>query len=109
MPYKKTPPFEAEWGFGDAFDIAAPEIVSPKTDVKYSVQYNQATGYDKIPLKAKVDQDVKKVFWFANQKPLSESDPNETMMAELAPGKYEIMVVDERGQTFAKPLVVQVF
>lgn len=109
LPYKKTPAFESDCGFAEAFDVSAPEIVSPKTDVKYSVQYNQATGYDKIPLKAKVDQDVKKVFWFANLKPLGESDPNETMMAELAPGKYDIMVVDDRGQTFTKPLVVQVF
>lgn len=108
LPFKKTPPFENDCGFADAFNLSAPEIVSPKSDVKYSVQFSQTNGYDRIPLKAKVDQDVKKVFWFANQKPLGEINPNETMMAELPPGNYEIMVVDDRGQTFTKPLVVQI-
>ncbi|MFZ3228692.1 MAG: penicillin-binding protein 1C [Pseudobdellovibrio sp.] len=109
LPFRKTPPFEKDCGYGETNNISQPEIVSPKSDVKYSVQFSQQNGYDRIPLKAKVDQDVKKIFWFANQKPLGEINPNETMMAELAPGKYEIMVVDDHGQTFTKSLVVQIF
>lgn len=108
IPYRKTPPFESDCQLNSLEEITAPEIVSPKSEVKYTVKFNQQTGYDKIPLRAKVDQDVKKIFWFANTKPLGESNPNETMMVELPPGQYEIMVVDDRGQTFSKPLVVQI-
>jgi len=107
LPYKKAPPFEeyceqAETGFA-----AVPEIVSPKQDLIYSVRFDKSSGYEKIPLKAKVDQEIKKVFWFANQKPLGESLPQETLMVELSPGNYDITLVDDHGQVASRPFQVQ--
>lgn len=109
IPYKKTPAYEVNCqGFGYDDGLAGvPEIVSPKSDVKYAVHFDQITGYDRIPLKAKVDQDVKKIYWFANKKSLGQSDPNETFLVELIPGRYDITVVDDHGQTFSKPVVIE--
>ncbi len=106
IPYKKAPPFEAGCD-GDHGQASVPEIVSPKLDLIYSVRFNDKLGYEKIPFKAKVDQEIQKVFWFANQKPLGESIPSETMMAELSPGRYEISLVDDQGQVSTRTIQVQ--
>lgn len=110
IPYKKTPNFEGECAaeFLTDTEIGAPEIVSPKYEVKYAVRFEQKNGYDKIPLKAKVDQDVKKVYWFANAKPLGETSASETMFVELTPGHYEITVVDDHGQSVSRNIQVEV-
>lgn len=108
LPYKKAPPFENDCDEKDMGNARAPEIVSPKGDLIYSVRFQQQKGYDKIPFKAKVDQEIKKVFWFANQKPLGESLPNDTLLAELTPGSYEISVVDDRGQVASRSFQVKV-
>lgn len=107
LPYKKAPAFEANCEHSEMGLAGAPEIVSPKQDLIYSVRFNNKDGYEKIPFKAKVDQEIKKVFWFANQKPLGESAPNETLLAELQPGRYEITLVDDQGQVATRPFQVK--
>ena len=106
LPYKKAPPFEEGCEI-ETGQVAAPEIISPKLGLVYSVKFSGQTGYERIPLKPKVDQEVKKVFWFANQKPLGDSSPDETLMAELNPGNYEITLVDDRGQVATRMIQVK--
>jgi penicillin-binding protein 1C len=106
LPYKKAPAFEDNCE-ETVSQAASPEIVSPKQDLIYSVRFEKQTGYEKIPLKAKVDQDIKKVFWFANQKPLGESTPQDTFLAELSPGNYEITLVDDHGQVMSRDLQIR--
>ena len=108
IPYKKAPAFENDCDLNAMSQAAQPEIVSPKADLIYSVRFQNQNGYDKIPLKAKVDQEVKKVFWFANQKPLGESTPQETFMVELLPGNYAITLVDDRGQVATRTTQIKV-
>lgn len=107
LPYKKAPAFESNCEQAEAGLAAIPEIVSPKQDLIYAVRFNKKDGYEKIPLKAKVDQEIKKVFWFANQKPLGESLPEETLLVELSPGDYDITLVDDHGQVATRPFQVQ--
>lgn len=107
LPYKKAPPFEKNCEQVEVSLAAIPEIVSPKQDLTYTVRFDEKTGYEKIPFKAKVDQEIKKIFWFANQKPLGESLPEETLMAELLPGSYEITLVDDHGQVATRPFQVK--
>lgn len=107
LPYKKAPPFENNCEQQSSSLTGAPEIVSPKQDLTYSVRFQAQSGYEKIPFKAKVDQEIKKVFWFANQKPLGESTPDETLLAELSPGFYEITLVDDQGQVATRPFQVK--
>lgn len=106
LPYKKAPAFEEGCGSEEISLVGIPEIVSPKQDLIYSVRFNEKTGYEKIPFKAKVDQEIKKIFWFANQKPLGESSPQDALLAELTPGEYEITLVDDHGQVSTRPLQV---
>lgn len=107
LPYKKAPPFEENCSPEEVSLAGAPEIVSPKQDLIYSIRFDPKSGYEKIPFKAKVDQEIKKVFWFANQKPLGESLPSETLMAEIKPGNYEITLVDDHGQVATRPFQVK--
>lgn len=107
LPYKKAPAFEKNCDQAEATLAAIPEIVSPKQDLIYTVRFDEKNGYEKIPFKAKVDQEIKKVFWFANQKPLGESLPQDTLMAELSPGNYEITLVDDQGQVATRSFQVQ--
>lgn len=107
LPFKKAPPFDESCEQKSFGQYNAPEIVSPKADLTYSVRFNSKDGYDKIPLKAKVDQEIKKVFWFANQKPISESLSDDTLMVELNPGLYEISVVDDHGQMTSRSVQVK--
>ena len=107
VPYKKAPAFENGCDPNALTQASPPEIVSPKADLIYSVRFQPQSGYDKIPLKAKVDQEIKKVFWFANQKPLGESTPQETLMTELTPGNYDITLVDDHGQVVTRAVQVK--
>lgn len=108
LPYKKAPPFEKDCEPAEDIGLAgSPEIISPKSDLIYSVRFSEKEGYEKIPFKAKVDQEIKKVFWFANQKLLGQSSPDDTLLAELKPGNYEITLVDDHGQVFVRPLQVK--
>jgi penicillin-binding protein 1C len=107
LPYKKAPAFEDGCDQGVLLQAEAPEIVSPRAGLIYSVRFQTQSGYEKIPLKAKVDQEIKKVFWFANQKPLGESIATETFMAEMRPGDYEITVVDDRGRIASRSFKVK--
>lgn len=107
LPYKKAPILEEGCEPGYLSQVSAPEIVSPKADLIYSVRFELQKGYDKIPFQAKVDNEVKKLFWFVNQKFIGQALPNEPYFAELSPGAYKITVADDLGNVVSRRVTVK--
>lgn len=77
---------------------SAPLVVLPKMEMEYLISYARTGSQDSFPLKAIADAGVKKLTWFANNQLLGQVSPEETLMARLGPGKYTLMVVDDRGR-----------
>ena len=53
---------------------------------------------EEVPLRASADADVKKIYWFVNQRLVGETQPDETLTAELKIGINKIKAVDDLGR-----------
>jgi penicillin-binding protein 1C len=109
--YKKTPPqFMPECSLVDMISRGiSPKIFFPVSNILYVIK--QDSGGGGIPLKAVVDNDVNKVFWFIDDSFVGESQSNETIYWEKPEsGNFIVKVVDERGRvnsTLLKVIVGQ--
>ena len=92
---KKPPEFDENCDLNTKYiSSKAPEIISPMSGVVYYKQLNR-----KMPLKASVDSSVKKIFWFSNQKFITESNSNETVFIDPDLGNINITILDDNGNS----------
>jgi penicillin-binding protein 1C len=102
---KSPPPYGPECSLQNTEDTGeAPKVLSPRLGVIYQAKIKQ--GLAEVPFKAQADGDVKKIFWYVNKRYLGSSKSDETAMFKLAPGSYNIKVVDDQGRTGTRHLQV---
>src|SRR5437763_5437853 len=85
VPQKTPPPFLPETGSEIAMRSGhSPRIISPtgKEILLASIKT--------VPLRAKVDADVQKIYWFAGKKFIGQAAPNEFVGWDVDAGDYEI-------------------
>ncbi len=70
----------------------SPRIISPAN--KEIVVASAKT----VPLRAKVDADVREVYWFAGKKFIGQAGPDEFLGWDTAAGDYEITALDDHGR-----------
>jgi penicillin-binding protein 1C len=101
VPRKTPPPFLPETGSELAGRTGhGPRIISPasKEIVLASLK--------SVPLRAKVDGDVQKIYWFAGKKFLGQAGPNEFLGWEADAGDYEITALDDHGRATSCSVIV---
>jgi len=93
VPRKTPPPFLP--GTGSELTGRTghqPQIISPAN--KEILLASAKT----IPLRAKVDGDVQKIYWFAGKKFIGQAGPDEFLGWDANAGDYEITALDDHGR-----------
>jgi len=75
-----------------------PVINSPQVTLEYALQLG-AGQKSTVPLAAVADPDVKKLFWFINDRYVGSSDPHETLFWPAESGRHSVRVVDDSGRS----------
>ena len=101
VPRKTPPPFLPETGS----EIAArsghsPKIISPAS--KEIVLASIRT----VPLRAKADADVQKIYWFAGKQFIGQAGPNEFLGWDADTGDHEITALDDHGRATSCSVIV---
>ena len=84
----------------------APQIVSPKSGVIYSVRASDDASR-RLALKAETDADATRLYWFADKTFLGESDSREAFHWRPAPGNFTIVALDDQGRSDSRAVSVQ--
>ena len=101
VPRKTPPPFMPETGSEIAMRSGhSPRIISPtgKEILLASIKT--------VPLRAKVDADVHKIYWFAGKKFIGQAAPNEFVGWDADAGDYEITALDDHGRATSCSVIV---
>jgi penicillin-binding protein 1C len=98
LPRRTPPPFLP----GDSVESLsrrghAPHIVSPKSNVVYSLGVGDATRA--LSLQAETEPDVAKVYWFADRAFLGTSDRGAPLSWQPKPGSYKVIAMDDHGRS----------
>jgi penicillin-binding protein 1C len=78
----------------------APRIVSPKSNVVYSL--GDAAAGRALSLQAETEPDVAKVYWFADRAFLGTSDRGTPLSWQPKPGNYKVIALDDHGRSDAR-------
>jgi penicillin-binding protein 1C len=101
VPRKTPPPFLPETGSELAGRTGhSPRIISPAS--KEIVLASAKT----VPLRAKVDGDVQKIYWFAGKTFIGQAGPNQFLGWEADAGDYEITALDDHGRAASCSVIV---
>jgi penicillin-binding protein 1C len=102
VPRKIPPPFLPDSGSELAGRTGhSPRIISPTN--KEIVLASAKT----VPLRAKVDGDVRAVYWFAGKKFIGQAGPDEFLGWDTAAGDYEITALDDHGRASSCSVIVR--
>jgi penicillin-binding protein 1C len=102
FPRKIPPPFLPDSGSELAGRTGrSPRIISPTN--KEIVVASAKT----VPLRAKVDGDVRAVYWFAGKKFIGQADPDEFLGWDTTAGDYEITALDDHGRASSCNVIVR--
>lgn len=83
---------------------AAPQITAPLRGASH--QLRSDSGVQRIALSAIADGGVRRLYWFANDLYLGDAGPMESFFWAASPGRYTLVVVDDRGRTDSMELTV---
>jgi penicillin-binding protein 1C len=75
----------------------APHIVSPKSNVVYSL--GDAASGRALSLQAETEPDVAKIYWFADRAFLGTSDRGAPLSWQPKPGNYKVIALDDHGRS----------
>jgi penicillin-binding protein 1C len=101
VPRKIPPPFVPETGSELAGRSGrGPRIISPAN--KEIVLASAKT----IPLRAKVDGDVQRIYWFAGKKFIGQAGPDQFLGWDASAGDYELTALDDHGRAASCSVIV---
>ena len=101
VPRKTAPPFLPEIGSEFAGRTGhSPRIISP------AGKEILLASTKSVPLRAKVDSDVQKIYWFAGKKFIGQARPNEFVGWDADAGDYEITALDDHGRATSCSVIV---
>ncbi|MEY2543598.1 MAG: penicillin-binding protein [Verrucomicrobiota bacterium] len=102
VPRKIPPPFLPDSGGELAGRTGhSPRIISPAN--KEIIVASAKT----VPLRAKVDGDVRAVYWFAGKKFIGQAGPDEFLGWDTTAGDYEITALDDHGRASSCSVIVR--
>ena len=88
------------------FSDGAPSITSPINNMEYLID---KLDKQKMMLSANVSSDVKKVFWYINDRLLTEADVKTPVFFEPEEGKIKISCSDDKGRNTDIEITVELF
>lgn len=88
------------------FADGAPSITSPINNMEYLID---KLDKQKMMLSANVASDVKKVFWYINDRLLTEADVKTPVFFEPEEGKIKISCSDDKGRNTDIEITVELF
>lgn len=102
---RSVPPFEAGCEFQQSAGTIAPQITSPKTDLRYILSHHMAQDMS-IPFTAVSDGSVKTLYWFVNDSFFAKCPSGKTLFWTARPGHFTVRVIDDRGHSDARDLQI---
>lgn len=75
----------------------APKIGSPSEVITYTLRADRLSE-ERIAFEAVADADVRRLFWFVDNRLVGESTPSETYLWPAAAGDYTVTVLDDHGR-----------
>ncbi|MGZ5006101.1 MAG: penicillin-binding protein 1C, partial [Chthoniobacterales bacterium] len=105
LPRRRPPPFLP----GANVEMAAragqaPRIISPQSDVIYSLGEESAPNRA-LSLRAETEADVAKVYWFADRTFLGTTNRTTPLNWEPKPGHYTIIALDDHGRSDSRAII----
>lgn len=83
-----------------------PEIASPQPNLAYAMRSSDPTGRP-VPFTAVADGDVKRLYWFVDDRFVGVSSPAVPLMWQPQSGAFEVRVVDDHGRVALTRLTVE--
>ena len=83
----------------------APEIISPKEDIIYSLRTHHDSSSN-IPLEANYDSSSKELYWFIDEEYVGKSQAGASIYWQARSGKFIVKAVDDLGRSSSRRLVV---
>jgi len=105
LPRKSPPPFVP----GTSSDVlerngSRPQILAPAGGAHREILLANTLA---VPLRAKVEADVRDVYWFAGNAFLGKAAKNEILSWKCRPGAYELTALDDHGRAGTSSVVVR--
>jgi penicillin-binding protein 1C len=108
LPRRSPPPYLPQCqNQSDSIAALGPEIVSPRTEITYSLQFGQAQHH-RVPLQASVDSSAHQLYWFVGAEYLGKVLPSDTVYWVARPGEHWVRVVDDLGRSHSRLVRVEV-
>jgi penicillin-binding protein 1C len=82
----------------------APQILPPAGGARREILL---ASTEKIPLRAKVEADVREVYWFAGNAFIGKSAAGEVVSWKCTPGAYELTALDDHGRAGISSVTVR--
>ena len=92
IPYEKIPPHNPKCS--RVFSSTAPKIISPSDGVEYILEKK---GNNQVALSCQAGNDVKKVYWYVNDKFFKEAEATEKIFFIPPAGKVKVSCTDDKG------------
>ena len=107
LPRRRPPPFAPGSGVEtSARSGKPPQIVSPANGQVYAVRAGDEVNCT-IPLQARSEADVTKLYWFADKAFLGTTAARESFHWRPSPGTYRIVALDDRGRSSTSTVTLQ--
>jgi penicillin-binding protein 1C len=108
VPRRAPPPFMP----GRAPDLLSgngqpPRIIAPVSGETREVIFAATKSETVIPLRAKVEADVREIYWFAGKTFIGKATPAEIVSWKSTPGRYELTALDDQGRSGSCTVVVR--
>ena len=105
LPRQSPPPFVP----GTSSDVLqrngnAPQILPPADGPHREILLASATT---IPLRAKVEVDVREVYWFVGNAFIGKTEKNDIISWKCTPGAYELTALDDHGRAGTSSVTVR--
>ncbi len=62
--------------------------------------------FNRIPLTASADGEVRNIYWFADGVFLGRSSPSQTLLWLPSPGEYDLILIDDTGLSDERRVMV---
>ena len=84
-----------------------PRISSPTSGLTYHLRIDRLAD-ERIPFAARTDSDVKRLFWFVDDRFIASGARDETVFWKPVAGEHRILAVDDLGRSHSRQLSVRV-
>ena len=84
-----------------------PRISSPTSGLTYHLRIDRLAD-ERIAFAARTDSDVKRLFWFVDDRFIASGARDETVFWKPVAGEHRVLAVDDLGRSHSRPLSVRI-